>query len=192
MATFARLASGNWRVQVRRKGRYASDTFLRRRDGEEWALEVERAIDRGVAITSKRPKGTSTFADLIDLHTADLVEVGKPIRHSKSALLEALKCSLGYVRIKDLSREKLVEFGRRRAKQGAGPVTLSVDFSYIGTILKHAAAVHGIAVPTENVRLARAALTHLGLIGRGTSVIVDRRRTRSTSWSRISKAIRVS
>lgn len=31
MATFARLASGNWHVQVRRKGRSASDTFLRRR-----------------------------------------------------------------------------------------------------------------------------------------------------------------
>lgn len=76
-----------------------------------------------------------------------------------------MKCSLGYVRIKDLSREKLVEFGGRRAKQGAGPVTLSVDFSYVGTILKHAAAVHGIAVPTENVRLARAALSHLELIG---------------------------
>jgi hypothetical protein len=49
--------------QVRRKGRYASDTFLRRRDGEEWALEIERAIDRGVALTPRRRKGTSTFAD---------------------------------------------------------------------------------------------------------------------------------
>lgn len=52
MATFARLKSGHWRAQVRRKGRYAADTFLRRRDAETWALEtwaleVERAIDFG-------------------------------------------------------------------------------------------------------------------------------------------------
>jgi hypothetical protein len=53
MATFARLVPGNWRAQVRRKGRYASDTFLRRGDGEEWALEIERAIDRGVALTPR-------------------------------------------------------------------------------------------------------------------------------------------
>ena len=49
-------------------------------------------------------------------------------------------------------------------KTGAGPVTLSVDFSYIGTILTHAKAIHGITVDTECVRLA---LRSLGLIGKG-------------------------
>ena len=46
MATFTQLASGNWRVQVRRKTRYVAETFRRRKDGEEWALEMERNIDR--------------------------------------------------------------------------------------------------------------------------------------------------
>ena len=46
MATFTQLASGNWRVQVRRKNRYVAETFRRRKDGEEWALEMERNIDR--------------------------------------------------------------------------------------------------------------------------------------------------
>src|SRR4051794_16793358 len=40
------MASGNWRVQVRRKTRYVAETFRRRKDGEEWALEMERNIDR--------------------------------------------------------------------------------------------------------------------------------------------------
>ena len=35
MATFTQLASGNWRVQVRRKTRYVAETFRRRKDGEE-------------------------------------------------------------------------------------------------------------------------------------------------------------
>lgn len=39
--------------------------------------------------------------------------------------------------------------------------------SYLRTVLTHAAAVHGIRVDVENVRLARIALTQLGLIGRG-------------------------
>jgi hypothetical protein len=34
MASFTQLPSGNWRVQVRRK------------DGEEWGLEIESNIDR--------------------------------------------------------------------------------------------------------------------------------------------------
>lgn len=49
MATFTQLISGNWRVQVRRKTRYVAETFRRRKDGEEWALEMERNIDRNGA-----------------------------------------------------------------------------------------------------------------------------------------------
>ena len=59
----------------------------------------------------------------------------------------------------------MIEFGRKRAAQGAGPATLAIDFSFIRTILRHAAAVHGIDVPIESVQLARAALKHLDLVG---------------------------
>ena len=49
MATIKKLASGNWRAQVRRKGCYTADTFRRRKDAEEWALDSERCIDQGPA-----------------------------------------------------------------------------------------------------------------------------------------------
>jgi integrase len=140
----------------------------RRYDAEEWALEVERSIDRGVPIKRSRPnEQPKIFADLITLHIDDLVEVGKPIRRSKAAVMESLKISLGRVRISDLTRERLIEFGKKRAKQGAGPATLAIDFSFIRTVMSHVAAVHGIEVPTENVRLARIALQRLGLVGKG-------------------------
>ena len=45
MATFTKLPSGNWRGQVRRKGRYAAETFRRKKDAESWALEIERRFD---------------------------------------------------------------------------------------------------------------------------------------------------
>ena len=89
MATFARLNSGRWRAQVRRKGRYAADTFLRRRDAEMWALEVERAIDLGQATPAKTRKALATFKDLIDLHERDLHEVREPIRRSRPELRTA-------------------------------------------------------------------------------------------------------
>jgi len=62
----------------------------------------------------------------------------------------------------------LIAYGKKRARQGAGPVTLAIDFSYLKTLLTHATAIHGIIVDTECVRLARTALSHLGLIGRST------------------------
>ncbi len=55
MATFMKLPSGNWRAQVRRKGRYAAETFRRKKDAETWALEVERRFDRGEELLAKRP-----------------------------------------------------------------------------------------------------------------------------------------
>jgi hypothetical protein len=79
------------------------------------------------------------------------------------------------VKLPALSRERLIEFGRKRAKQGAGPATLAIDMSFIRTIITHAAAVHGIEVSAEEARLARVALSHLNLVGK--SKERDRRAT---------------
>jgi hypothetical protein len=166
MATFIQLPSGNWRVQVRRKNRYVAETFRRRKDGEEWALDIERNIDRSGSPKPRAALRVRTFGDLIDLHVEDMQEVGRPPRRSKAAVLEALKESLGTVKLPQLNRERLIEFGRKRAKQGAGPATLAIDFAFIRTVATHAAAVHGIEVSAEEVRLARFALTHLGLVGK--------------------------
>ncbi|RZN16129.1 site-specific integrase [Bradyrhizobium sp. Leo121] len=167
MASFTQLPSGNWRVQVRRKNRYVAETFRRRKDGEEWALDIERNIDRSGSPKPRATQKVRTFGDLIDLHVEDMHEVGRPPRRSKAAVMEALKLSLGTVKISQLNRERLIEFGRKRAKEGAGPATLAIDMSFIRTIATHAAAVHGIEVSAEEVRLARFALKHLGLVGKG-------------------------
>jgi hypothetical protein len=55
----------------------------------------------------------------------------------------------------------LIDYGKKRAKQGAGPATLAIDISFMGTLLTHAAAVHAIAVSPEEVRLPRVALKRL-------------------------------
>jgi integrase len=166
VASFTQLPSGNWRVQVRRKNRYVAETFRRRKDGEEWALDMECNIDRSGSPKPRTAVKARTFGDIIDLHVQDMHEVGRPPRRSKAAVMEALKESLGSVKLPRLDRERLIEFGRKRAKEGAGPATLAIDMSFIRTVATHAAAVHGIEVSAEEVRLARFALKHLGLIGK--------------------------
>ncbi len=173
------MASGNWRVQVRRKTRYVAETFRRRKDGEEWALEMERNIDRNGSSKPRAARNVRTFGDLIDLHDEEMHEVGKPPRRSKAAVMAALKDALGSVKLSALNRERLIEFGRKRAKQGAGPATLAIDLSFIRTIITHAAAVHGIEVSAEEARLARVALSHLNLVGKSNER--DRRPTNSTN-----------
>jgi len=166
MATIVRTKAGNWRAQVRRKGKYASRTFRLKSHATEWIIETERLIDIGCDPVPNKFGNPRTFADLVELHIADLLEVGKPIRRSKRAVLKALKRNLGTTRISNLDRAALIKYGKKRAKQGAGPVTLSIDLSYIHTILTHAAAIHGISVNTEDLRLSRIALSRLDLIGK--------------------------
>lgn len=165
MATITKLPSGHWRVQIRRKQSYASETFLRHEDARKWATETEHRIDRGEPPLKRGKVDPTTFAHLVDLHVDDMCEVGKAPRRSKQFTLNSLKDKLGKVKLEELTRERLIQFGKNRAKEGAGPVTLSTDFSYLKLVLTHAAAVHGVNVKAEPVDLARFALKRLGLIG---------------------------
>lgn len=167
MASITKLPSGAWRVQVRHKGRYVSESFHRREDARRWATETERRIDRGEMATSARARGGATFGELVDLHIGDMKDVGKAPGRSKDATLTMLKRELGAVKIAQIDRERLIQFGRRRAAQGAGPVTLSMDIGAIRLVLAHAAAVHGLPVSIEQIDLSRIALKRLGLVGKG-------------------------
>jgi hypothetical protein len=91
LATCAKLSSGSWRVQVRLKGRYVSETFLRRDDVRHWATETERQVDRGETPTKSRIARLKTFGELIDLHIDDMCDVGKSPRRSKAAALDMLQ-----------------------------------------------------------------------------------------------------
>ena len=48
-------------------------------------------------------------------------------RRSKALTLDALKMKRGKLKLKDLTCERLIQVGKDRAKEGAGPVTISMD-----------------------------------------------------------------
>lgn len=127
---------------------------------------MEGRIDRGEMATSARARGVATFGQLVDLHVADMKDVGKAPGRSKDATLAMLKRELGAVKMTHIDRERLIQFGRKRAEQGAGPVTLSMDIGAIRLVLAHAAAVHGLPVSIVQVDLGRIALKRLGLVGK--------------------------
>jgi integrase len=175
MASIRQLPSGNWQAQIRRKGRYAAETFLRKEHAREWAVEAEAMIDRGKTPIGHRARGMKTFAELIDMHIDDMKSVRKPPGRSKTATLELLRRELGAINGNHLDRERLVKFGRKRATEGAGPVTISMDIGAIRLVVSHAAAVHGLPLSVEQVDLARIALRRLGLVGKSSER--DRRPT---------------
>jgi integrase len=164
MASIRKQESGAWRVQVRRKGRSVSETFVRHEDAKRWSVDAERQIDRGESPTVSRIGKLKTFGDLIDLHISDMKEVGKAPKRSKDATLKMLKRKLGSLNMVEIDRERIVKFGRARAAEGAGPTTIGIDVGTIKLVLQHAAAVHGLPVKVEPVDLGRIALKRLGLV----------------------------
>ncbi len=164
MATIDRRR-GKWRAQVRRRGHSLAKTFQIKSDAEKWAREAERAIDMDLDPTSRRITTKDSFSSLIAIHIEDLAMYGKPLRRSKDAVLRRLQNELGAEPVSALTRERLIRYGRERARAGAGPATLAIDFSFIGTVLTHSAALHGMKVDTDAVRLARIALTRMGAVG---------------------------
>jgi hypothetical protein len=111
------------------QGKYIGNTFRRRADADTWAPETERAIDKGFDPKAIIPSSVKTFGEIIDLHIQDMLEVGKKIRRSKNAVLESLKLTLGSCKLREMTRSALIDYGKKRAKQGAGPATLVIDMA---------------------------------------------------------------
>jgi hypothetical protein len=120
MPTIAKLPSGSWRAQIRRKGRYVSETFLRRDDALRWSRLAELSVDRNETPVSDRIGRITKFGDLVRFHIEDMTAVGKPPRRSKAPALDRLQRELGAIKITALDRERLIQFGRTPIRGGRG------------------------------------------------------------------------
>jgi len=169
-ASFWQLA-----VQVRRKGRYLSETFRRHADAEEWAIATERRIDRGETPKKRARVDPTTFGHLIDLHIDDLKRSGEgatPVKgiHPGRTSVEV---GLRQDRRPD-ARTAHSSSATDRAKEGAGGVTVGMDVGYIKRTLisSHRSAaqctgIEGLAEPSISAAAHIQRSKRLGLIGQG-------------------------
>lgn len=160
MASVCKL-NGVWRALIRRKGHDSiSKRFPTRAAAEAWAREIEGQIDQGRSI---QIRSKATIADLISTYRA-LRERSRPISDSSNEhyVLNTLAADLGEIRASALKVEDLVGFATKRRENGAGPYTINMDISKLGTVIRYA----GEGLP-DVVGAARPKLSYLGLIGGG-------------------------
>lgn len=164
MPTFSLLASGKWRVQVRRRGMYRAASFRTKREAKDWASAIESQADHITAGGfTPIPRG-STVADLIDKYTETVAKV--PGR-TKAATLAMLRREIGKTPLASLSAVTLRDFIDRRMKQGAGGVTIAADLSFLSAVLKWGRHARHLDIPDRLAVDARASLKHRGLSTRG-------------------------
>jgi hypothetical protein len=83
MASFQRLDSGKWRVQVRKQGQYAAKSFATKGQAQTWARKTEIAIEDGVFGTGL---DTPTLSDALDRYEREVTAQKKGARSERSRI----------------------------------------------------------------------------------------------------------
>jgi integrase len=157
-----RKREGSWVADVRRTGhKSVSKSFPTKSLASEWARKIESEMDAS-QYQDSRSLNSITFGDLIDKYTAEIGAV-RSFGKNKAAVLIAVKAALGNVPLSGLTAERLNEYVDGRRAGGAGGVTVSIDLTYIGGVLRTASAIWKMPVNQTAVSDARARLAHLGV-----------------------------
>lgn len=155
--------NGKWRAQVRRKGHKAiTKTHATKAEAAAWARKIEAQLDQGRAVAP-----AVTVGELVECYRK-LRAVARPIKDTTNEhyMLKTLARLLGDVDALKLSTQDLVTFAQRRKDEGAGPYTVNMDISKLGTVLRYAASSKNLLLP-DSVGIARPLLKHMGMIGGG-------------------------
>ncbi|WP_042298936.1 site-specific integrase [Paraburkholderia kururiensis] len=177
MATFTQRGN-KWTAQIRIAGHPSvTKTFPKKAHAEQWAKRTETQMRDG-AFQDERKLSNFTIGDLIDRYVNDVGGL-RPFGKSKRGALDMLKRHLGATPVAKFSGTTVIEYAKARhqprpkrggapgeMEPGAGPVTISVELSYLGTVFKIARALWGMPAPTQALDDARETLRHLGLIAK--------------------------
>lgn len=154
-----------WRAQIRRVGvKPITKSFGTKSEAERWARQMEAKIDAG---DYQAASGTN-LATVISEYRRLRESGGREVLDTSSEhyQLACLARWMGELRAEALEVEHLIEFAKARRAEGAGPYTVNMDISKLGTVLRHMGAVLKLRIP-DVVGQARPTLAHFGLIGGG-------------------------
>lgn len=164
MASIIKIGK-KWRALVRRKGHKAQcKTFAVKAKAEAWARQVEADLDRGIVLAEP---GAITMAAVIKAYR-ELREQSRAISDSSNEhyMLKRLAEGLGDKMANSLTPQALADYCTMRREEGAGPYTINMEISKLGTVMRYAGIALKLTLP-DVVAQARPLLNHLALIGGG-------------------------
>lgn len=164
MASITKVGA-KWRALIRRSGhKQRCKTFVTKSQAEAWARKIESEIDRGIVATDPVVIKMSAVIQAYQL----LRESSRPIADTSNEhyVIKRLREGLGEKSAGELNPQALADYCQMRKEDGAGPYTVNLEISKLGTVMRYAAIALGVVLP-DAAGAARPLLTHLGLIGGG-------------------------
>ncbi len=164
MPSIVQTGPASWRALIRLKGHAAvCQTFKTENQARSFAKRTEAALRAGKTLG----KG-ATVADAVhefrrfrSLGTRPVTEQSTE-HYYLNHLADPV--GIGEVALSSLTVDRLTNWCRDRAEDGAGPSTLKSEVSKLGTVLKYYAAAKNLPLLTV-VQLAQPVLEYTGLIG---------------------------
>lgn len=148
-----------WRVEIRRNGHpYASRTFATKGAAEAWARKTEAEMDAGRSGTIP----DFTLLEIIDRYTEEVAKY-RPIGRTKGDTLRTLRAKFGMLKLKEIDKELLVNYVRTRCEGGVSGVTVSVELSYMRSVLEVANNVWNIPFDLAIFDKARHTVAMMGI-----------------------------
>lgn len=161
MASILKIGE-RWRAQIRKQGRSISKTFRTKAEAQAWAKNSE------VDIETPRAAASLTVGTLIEDYRKAREESGRAVapKSNEEYMLRKLKLAFADHLVHRLSTQDILKFAQDRKGAGAGPYTISMDISKLGTVMRHMGSIQDLALP-DVVKNAWPALNHLKLVGPG-------------------------
>ena len=169
-------------AQIRRTGyKSVSRSFETKALGQEWVRKVEREMDEA-KYQDIRPIASITLETLIDRY---VTEIGgtEGFGRNKQNVYRSLKKSIGYLKLSEITAERLSLFAADRIASGAGGVTVSIDLTYLKLLFKVASELWNIHIDMKAVTSAKASLKYKGISTQGNE------RTRRPTQSEVTRII---
>lgn len=157
MGTIVRRGE-KWRAVVRRRGhKTRTKTFVRRAHAELWIRETEVKIEQH-GLTGQHHDVGALLRRYID-------EIGaiKPWARTHRGNLERFARDLKGTTLGDITPQWIVDYARRRR---VSPVTISLEMTYLSSMLRAGEAMWGLTVDWASIRKGRQLLRQLRLSGK--------------------------
>lgn len=168
MASITKIGSGNYRALIRKAGfKTMSATFKRQSDAKKWAAAQELKLESIRHNGRAAPPVGSTFPDFIRKYIEEVGSV-KPFGKNKAACLRRLSEDFNGVLMSDMTEMSIGQYVDKRSRDRnengdvISGVTISVDLSYISTILRWAKRVKHYDVDERAAKEVRAGLKERG------------------------------
>jgi integrase len=166
MATFLKRGD-TWRAQIRRKGYKAvTATFPTKAQAQAWARKIEAEMDAR-RFMDTRGLANITLKELIDWYSEEIGSA-HPFGKNKKAVLRIWVRDHGEVSLDKLTADYLTTYVRNRRKAGVSGVTISIDLTYLGGVLKTAKDLQKLPLNLDVIKAARANMAHLKISAKST------------------------